>query len=145
MVSMRILIVTAPYYQAIVAQLLAGAKSICAAQNARVEVVSVPGALEIPAAIAIAERTRRYDAYIALGCVVRGETPHFEVVAGESARGLMELALYAGAPVGNGILTVNTLAQARKRASVTGGNKGAEAARAALALAALKQRWGLRA
>lgn len=137
---MRILIVTAPYYRAVVAEMEKGAKAVCAARKARVEVVSVPGALEIPAAIAIAERTQQYDGYIALGCVLRGETAHFEVVAGESARGLMDLSLYSGAAIGNGILTVNTMAQAKKRASLKHGNKGAEAARAVLALIDLQKK-----
>ncbi len=137
---MRVLIVTAPYYQAVVAEMVKGAKAVCAARKAVAEVVSVPGALEIPAAIAIAERTQKYDGYVALGCVIRGETAHFEVVAGESARGLMELSLYSGAAVGNGILTVNTLAQAKKRALVKGGNKGAEAANAVFALIDLKKK-----
>ena len=118
--------------------MLAGA---CAAlQGHDVTVLSIPGALEIPAAIAFADGTGDYDAYVALGVVIRGETYHFEIVAGESARGLMALTL-DGLAIGNGILTVENEAQALARADPARKNKGGEAAEAALAMLALKQRF----
>ena len=102
--------------------------------------LTVPGALEIPAAIAFADAAGAYDGYVALGCVIRGETYHFEVVAGESARALMALTL-DGLAIGNGILTVETEAQASARARKSEKNKGGEAAVAAMAMAALKARF----
>ena len=104
------------------------------------EVVTVPGALEIPGAVAMALETGQYDAFVALGVVIRGETYHFEIVAGESARGLMALAL-DGTPIGNGILTVENEEQALVRADPTQKDKGGEAASAALAMLALKARF----
>lgn len=102
--------------------------------------ITVPGALEVPAAIAFADASGEYDGYVALGCVIRGETYHFEVVAGESARAIMALTL-DGLAIGNGILTVENEAQAIDRADKTQKNKGGEAAAAALAMVALKQRF----
>jgi 6,7-dimethyl-8-ribityllumazine synthase len=145
----RILIVEARFYDAIADALLAGAKRALAAAQAEVDVVSVPGALEIPTAIAIAadaaQRKRRpYDGAVALGCVIRGETIHFEIVSEQSARGLMELSVERRLPIGNGIITVNTEAQANARARMDEQDKGGDAARATLALVALKQRLGKR-
>ena len=141
----RFLIVEARYYEAIGAELLAGAEAALAGAGAAWDVIGVPGALEIPAAIVLAldaaARARRpYQGVVALGCVIRGETYHFEIVAGESARALVALSVERGLALGNGILTVETEAQAQERASRKGGDKGGEAARAALALYRLKQK-----
>ncbi|WP_448585333.1 6,7-dimethyl-8-ribityllumazine synthase [Thermaurantiacus sp.] len=132
----RILIVGAGFYARILEAQLAAARAAIEAAGHGHETVIVPGALEIPPAIALAAGTGRHDAYVALGCVIRGETFHFEVVATESARGLMALAL-DGLAIGNGILTVETEAQARARIA-----KAGEAATAALALLDLRARFG---
>ena len=141
----RILVVEARYYEAVGAMLFEGARVAIAAAGAAMETIGVPGALEIPAAIAIAVDAasaagRPYDGAVALGCVVRGETFHFEIVAGESTRALMDISVAGRFALGNGILTVDTLAQAEERADPKRGDKGGEAARAALTLAALKRR-----
>jgi 6,7-dimethyl-8-ribityllumazine synthase len=136
----RILIVEARYYDRLNDFLLEGARAAIEEAGHGHEIVTVPGALEIPAAIALAAETGDYDAYVALGVVIRGETFHFEIVAGESARGLMALSL-DGLAVGNGILTVENEAQALARARRDHKDKGGEAARAALAMLALKQRF----
>lgn len=140
----RLLIVEARYYEDIADRLLAGATSALEQVGAQYDVVTVPGALEIPAAIAIAadnaaRAKEPYDGAVALGCVIRGETFHFEIVSMESARGLMDLSVAHGFPVGNGILTVENEKQAKARAGGRVGDKGAEAARAALSLIALKR------
>jgi len=135
-----ILIVQSPYYAEIAVELLRGAEQELAHAGASHELITVPGALEIPAAIAIASAgDDNYDGYIALGCVIRGETSHYDIVAGQSARALMDLGITRGLAIGNGILTVDTGDQARVRAAVDRKNKGADAARACLALVALKQ------
>ncbi len=134
----RILIVEARFYAELNDRLLAGARA--ALKGHEVEVVTVPGALEIPAAIAFADATGGYDAYVALGIVIRGETYHFEIVAGESARGIMALTL-DGLAIGNGILTVETEAQALARADAGRKDKGGEAAKAALAMLAIRERF----
>jgi 6,7-dimethyl-8-ribityllumazine synthase len=136
----RILIVEARFYAELSDLLLAGARAAIEAAGHGHETVTVPGALEIPAAIALAAETGRYDAYVALGVVIRGETFHFEIVAGESARGLMALGL-DGLAIGNGILTVENEAQALARADPAQKDKGGEAAKAALAMLALKERF----
>ena len=136
----KLLIVVAPYYRDIADQLIAGAKGIATACGAEVEVVEVPGALEVPAAIAMAERQAEFDGYVALGCVIRGETTHYETVCNDSARGLSLLGLQ-GACIGNGILTVENRGQAEVRAEAAGQNKGGGAAAAALHLVALSRRW----
>ncbi|MCR9086291.1 MAG: 6,7-dimethyl-8-ribityllumazine synthase [Rhodobacteraceae bacterium] len=136
----KVLIVVAPYYRAIADQLIAGAQAELDAAGATHETVEVPGALEIPTAIGIAERTSDFDGYVALGCVIRGETTHYETVCNDSSRGLTLLGL-AGACVGNGILTVETTAQAEIRAEAAGQNKGGGAAAAALHLIALARTW----
>jgi len=141
--SLHMLIVEARFYDSISDELLRGAMRVLEEAGARIDRVTVPGALEIPAAIAIAmdaARRRRapYDGVVALGCVISGETYHFEIVSNESARGLMELALKERLPIGNGILTVENEAQAVTRARVEEGDKGGDAARAALTMVALK-------
>ena len=137
----HILIVEARFYAAIADAQLAGATAALAAAGATHEVLTVPGALEIPAAIAFADLQGGYDGYVALGCVIRGETYHFEVVAGESARAIMALTL-DGLAIGNGILTVENEAQAWARARASEKNKGGEAAQAALAMVAIKHNFG---
>ena len=143
--GMRILLVEARYYDDIADLLLAGAMKELQGAGAAVEQVSVPGSLEIPIAIALAldaaaKKRRPYDGVVALGCVIRGDTIHFEIVSNESARGLMDLAITRNVPIGNGILTVNTEAQAFARARIEEQDKGGDAARAALALLRLKRR-----
>ena len=140
----RFVIVEARYYDAIGDMLLAGAKAAFAAAGATCDIITVPGALEIPAAMAMALDAARtpYQGAVALGCVVRGETLHAEIVAGESARALMDLSIMAKLALGNGILTVETEAQAVARADPAQGDKGGDAARAALAMHALKRRLG---
>ena len=136
----RLLIVEARFYGHLNDLLLEGARAAIEAAGHEHETVTVPGALEIPAAIALAAETGRYDAFVALGVVIRGETYHFEIVAGESARGLMALAL-DGLAIGNGILTVEDEAQALARARPDEKDKGGEAAKAALAMLALRGRF----
>ena len=133
----RLLIAEARFYAHLNDMLAAGARAAIEAAGHDHETVTVPGALELPAAIAFAAESGRYDAYVALGVVIRGETFHFEIVAGESARGIMALTL-DGLAVGNGVLTVEDEAQATVRADPKQGDKGGEAARAALALLELK-------
>ena len=136
----KFLIVEARFYKHLNALLVEGARAALLAAGHEVEVVTVPGALEIPAAIALAEESGAYAGYVAIGVVIRGETYHFEIVAGESARGIMALTM-DGVAIGNGILTVENEAQALVRADPAQKNKGGEAAQAALALWALQQRF----
>ena len=139
---LNILIVEARYYDHIADALLAGAMKVLDEAGATVERLTVPGALEIPGAIAMATAARKkqpYDGVVALGCVIQGETYHFEIVSNESARGLMDLALNQQLAIGNGILTVDTPAQAAARSGNDDRNKGAHAAKAALAMVALKR------
>jgi 6,7-dimethyl-8-ribityllumazine synthase len=145
----RILIVEARYYDDIADALLAGATKALKEAGAQFDCISVPGSLEIPAAIAIAldaaqSKRRPYAGAVALGCVIRGETIHFEIVSHESARGLLDLSVARKIPVGNGIITVENEAQAKARASVNGEDKGGGAVRAALTLVNLKKRLGKR-
>ncbi|PRX35313.1 6,7-dimethyl-8-ribityllumazine synthase [Meinhardsimonia xiamenensis] len=137
----KLLLVVAPYYRDIADNLVAGARAVLEEAGAAHELIEVPGALEIPPAIALAERLSNYDGYVALGCVIRGETTHYETVCNDSSRGLMLLGLQ-GAAIGNGILTVENRAQAEVRADPNGQNKGGGAAVAALHLVALARRWG---
>jgi 6,7-dimethyl-8-ribityllumazine synthase len=137
----RILIVEARFYEHLNDLLLAGVRGALEGEGHSHETVTVPGALEIPAAIALAAETGRYDAFVAIGVVIRGETYHFEVVSNESARGIMALTL-DGLAIGNGILTVENEAQALARARLDEKNKGGEAAAAALAMLKLKERFG---
>ena len=136
-----ILIVEARFYEHLNDMLIAGAKAAIEAAGHKAEVITVPGALEIPGAVALAADSGRYDAFVAIGVVIRGETYHFEIVAGESARGLMALSM-DGVAIGNGILTVENEAQALVRADPAQKDKGGEAAKAALAMLALKNRFG---
>jgi 6,7-dimethyl-8-ribityllumazine synthase len=136
----KLLIVVAPYYRAIADDLIAGARGVAATCGAEVDLVEVPGALEVPTAIAMAERQARYDGYVALGCIIRGETTHYDTVCNDSSRALSLLGLQ-GACVGNGILTVENMAQAQVRADTAGQNKGGGAAAAALHLIALSRKW----
>ena len=140
----RILIVEARYYDDLADLLLAGAVKVLEEAGADVERITVPGSLEIPGAIAIAieagrRRRRPYDGVVALGCVIRGDTIHFEIVSQESARGLMALSMTHALPIGTGIITVNTQSQAFARARVEEMDKGGDAARAALALVRVKR------
>ena len=135
----RLLIVEARFYEHLSDLLLAGARAAIEAAGHTHETITVPGALEVPAAIAMAAETGRYEAFVALGVVIRGETWHFEIVAGESARGLMALTL-DGLAIGNGILTVEDEAQALARARPDEKDKGGEAAKAAIAMLRLRQR-----
>ena len=136
----RFLIVEARFYDHLNDKLVAGARAALKAAGHSAEVITVPGALEIPGAIALAEESGDYDAFVAIGVVIRGETYHFEIVAGESARGIMALTM-DGVAIGNGILTVETEEQALVRADPAQKDKGGEAARAAMALLALKEKF----
>ena len=140
----RLLIVEARFYAPIADALLADAAKVLDESGATYDVVTVPGALEIPGAIAMAADSAKnkktpYDGYVALGCVIQGETYHFEIVSNESARGLMDLTVQRTLAIGNGILTVDTEAQAKDRIGGAHGHKGADAAKAALAMIALKR------
>jgi 6,7-dimethyl-8-ribityllumazine synthase len=137
----RILIVEARFYAHLNDMLIAGARAALEAAGHEVEVLTVPGALEIPGAIALAAEANLYDGFVAIGVVIRGETYHFEIVAGESARAIMALTM-DGIAIGNGILTVENEAQALVRADPAEKDKGGEAAKAALALMALQERFG---
>jgi len=137
----KFLIVEARFYEHLNDLLLDGVRTALEDAGHGHETVTVPGALEVPAAIAMAAESGRYDGYVALGVVIRGETYHFEVVSNESARGIMALTL-DGLPIGNGILTVENEAQALTRARRTEKDKGGEAAKAAIAMLALRERFG---
>ncbi|TGD42035.1 6,7-dimethyl-8-ribityllumazine synthase [Pseudotabrizicola sediminis] len=136
----KLLIVVAPYYKDITDNMVAGARVIAASCGAEVELIEVPGALEVPTAIAMAERQAKYDGYVALGCVIRGETTHYDTVCNDSSRAISLLGLQ-GACIGNGILTVENRSQAEVRADPAGQNKGGGAAAAALHLIALSRKW----
>jgi len=136
----KILVVTANFYPHITDMLLEGAKEELEKHECVYEIVVVQGALEIPVVISIAINTGNYDAYVALGCVIRGETSHYEYVAGESARALMDLSVHKQAAIGNGILTVENEEQAIKRARKEDKNKGALAVRASLAVLNIKNK-----
>jgi len=138
----HLLLVEAPYYAHLAALLREGAERAVAAAGATCEVVSVPGAFEIPPAIALAAKAGgRFDGFVALGCVIRGETTHYDHICTETARSLQDLAVRDGLAVGYGILTVENEAQALARAAPDGRDKGGEATRACLALVALKRRF----
>ena len=136
----KVLIVVSPYYSDIAQGLLTGAKAELEAAGASFEVVEMPGALEIPTAIGISDRRSNFDGYVALGCVIRGETTHYETVCNDSSRALQMLGL-SGLCIGNGILTVENKKQAEVRADPAGQNKGGGAAAAALHLIALARKW----
>ena len=137
----KLLIVVAPYYRDIADQLIAGAKAEIEAAGGSWDLVEVPGALEVPTAIALADRLSNFDGYVALGCVIRGETTHYETVCNDSSRALQLMGLQ-GLCIGNGILTVENRPQAEVRAEAKGQNKGGGAAAAALHLVALARKWG---
>jgi 6,7-dimethyl-8-ribityllumazine synthase len=138
----HILLVEAPYYAHIAAQLRRGAERALTMVGASHEIIAVPGAFEIPAAIGLVARaTDRFDGFVALGCVIRGETTHYDHICAESARGLQDLASRDGLAIGYGILTVDNEAQALARASAEHRDKGGEAVRACLALVDLKRRF----
>src|SRR6476619_2809133 len=136
----HLLIAEARFYPHLNDMLLDGARTVIESAGRTHETITLPGALELPGAISLAAESGRFDAFVALGVVIRGETYHFEIVAGESARGLMALTM-DGIAVGNGILTVEPEAQAIARADPALANKGGGAAEAALALLATKQRF----
>ena len=137
----KLLLVVAPYYRDIADALIAGATATSHKAGAGVELIEVPGALEIPTAIRLAHQHANFDGFVALGCVIRGETTHYDTVCNDSSRGLMLLGLQ-GALIGNGILTVENRDQAVVRADPGGQDKGGGAAAAALHLVALARRWG---
>jgi len=137
----KLLIVVAPYYKDIADDLIAGAKAEIEAAGGSWELVEVPGALEVPTAIRIAHRQANFDGFVALGCVIRGETTHYETVCNDSSRAIQLLGLDS-ACIGNGILTVENHEQAAVRADPNGQNKGGGAAAAALHLIALTRKWG---
>ena len=134
------LIIEARFYDHLNDLLIEGARAALKVAGHKVEVITVPGALEIPGAIALAEQSGQYEGFVAIGVVIRGETYHFEIVAGESARGIMALTM-DGIAIGNGILTVENEAQALVRADPKQSNKGGEAAKAAMALLKLKEKF----
>jgi 6,7-dimethyl-8-ribityllumazine synthase len=136
----RILVLEARFYGAICDELVKGAAAAIERAGSTWERIAVPGALELPGAIAMAHATKRYDGYVALGCVLRGETTHYDIVANESARGIMDLSM-KGLAIGNGILTCETEAQAWARARVNEMDKGGGAADAALAMIALSRQF----
>lgn len=136
----RLLIVVAPFYKDITDQMVTGARAAAVACGAEVDLIEVPGALEVPTAIGMTERLAKFDGYVALGCIIRGETTHYDTVCNDSSNGLMLLGLQ-GSAIGNGILTVENRAQAVVRAEVAGQNKGGGAAMAALHLIALSRKW----
>ncbi|QBF31229.1 6,7-dimethyl-8-ribityllumazine synthase [Thalassococcus sp. S3] len=137
----KMLIVVAPYYRDIADNLIAGAKAEIEAVGGTYDIAEVPGALEVPTAIGIADRRSNFDGYVALGCVIRGETTHYETVCNDSSRAIQLMGLQ-GLCIGNGILTVENRAQAEVRADPEDQNKGGGAAAAALHLIALARKWG---
>ncbi len=140
----KVLLVAAPFYRPIADGLIAGARAVLDSVGARHELVEVPGSLELPVAIRLAAESGAWDGYVALGCVIRGETYHYELVCNESARGLTLLGVERGLAIGNGILTCETMAQAEARAEPGGMDKGGGAAAAALHLIALARRFQAR-
>ena len=141
--AVRLLIVVSPYYRQIADGMIEGARAVAAAAGASVDLVEVPGALEIPTAIGLAAGRNLYDGYVALGCVIRGETTHYDTVCNDSSRGLTLLGLQ-GICIGNGILTVENRGQAEVRANPADQDKGGGAAAAALHLVALSRKWAAR-
>ncbi len=137
----KVLLVVAPYYRAIADDMIAGAKAVLTEAGASFDLVEVPGALEVPTAIGLADRHSNFDGYVAIGCVIRGATTHYETVCNDSSRALQLLGLQ-GLCIGNGILTVENMAQAVERAAPDQMNKGGGAAAAALHLIALARKWG---
>lgn len=138
-----LLLVVAPYYQDISEMLVSGATTAIYEAGYEAEMLTVPGAFEIPAAIAVAATSGRYSGFVALGCVIRGETSHYDYVCGESARALQDMGFKDHLAIGYGILTCENVKQAKLRADVSQGNKGGEAARAALRMIEIKTVFGL--
>lgn len=136
-----ILIVSSRFYEDIASELESGAVTTLQEADADFVIETVPGAFEIPAAIGFALKKKKFDGFIALGCVIRGETTHYDYVCGESARGLMDLSLQHQAAIGYGILTVENEEQAWERAGVSAGNKGRDAATACLRMIELKKHY----
>ncbi|HSF94891.1 MAG TPA: 6,7-dimethyl-8-ribityllumazine synthase [Thermohalobaculum sp.] len=141
----RLLIVAAPFYRKIADDLIAGARAVLDAAGAVHELVEVPGALEVPVAIRLAAASGAFEGYVALGCIIRGETTHYDTVCNDSSRGLMLLGIERGLAIGNGILTCENMAQAAVRADPSEMDKGGGAAAAALHLVALARRFRRRA
>jgi 6,7-dimethyl-8-ribityllumazine synthase len=139
----KILVVISRYYQSIADEMEIGATSVIQASGCEFEVLEVPGAFEIPAAIRMAAETGKYDGYVALGCVIRGETTHYDYVCRESARGLNQLAINYMLPIGYGILTCENMDQAKVRANISEGNKGGDAARACIHMMTLKEHFSI--
>ena len=142
----RLLVIQAPYYEQVVAGMRRGAERVFAEAGAGAEVVDVAGAFELPAALRMAllsQAGSRFDGYLILGCVVRGETDHYDHICRETCRGVMDVSVETGAAVGFGLLTVDTLPQAVARSGEDKMNKGAEAAQALLGQVALRRRWNL--
>jgi 6,7-dimethyl-8-ribityllumazine synthase len=139
----HVLIVSANFYPEISSELVKGAINLFDNEGVTYEEISIPGAFEIPTAIRFAMHSRKFDGFVALGCVIRGETTHYDYVCQESARGLMDLALTHDLAIGYGILTVETVEQARVRAYTHQGNKGGDAAEACLRLIALKNQFSV--
>ena len=139
----RILIVSARFYEDLADTMEAGARAVLEAAGCEIDLMRVPGAFEVPAAISMGCEAEKYDAFVALGCVIRGETTHYDYVCGESARGINDIAMALVTPIGYGILTVENEAQAWERAALDKGNKGAAAAQAALTMLENKRSLGL--
>ncbi len=141
----RLLILQAPYYERVVGGMRDGAQAVFAAAGATAETIDVAGAFELPAALrmALSQRQAHHDGYLILGCVVKGDTDHYDHICREACRGIMDIAVDTGAAIGFGLLTVHSLAQALERAAQDRMNKGTEAARALLGQVALRRRWGL--
>ncbi len=137
----HILIVTADFYPEITEMLVKGTTATLKNKSVTFEIINVPGAFEIPGVVSFALHNQKYDGFIALGCVIRGETTHYDYVCSESARGLMDLAVREHAAIGYGILTVETMAQAQARADVKQGNKGGDVALACLRMIELKRQF----
>ncbi|WP_458096636.1 6,7-dimethyl-8-ribityllumazine synthase [Roseomonas sp. WA12] len=137
----RVLVIQAPYYADVVGGMVDGALAVLAGIGAEAEVVDVAGAFELPAALRLATRTGRYDGYLVFGCVVKGETDHYDHICREACRGVMDITVETGAPVGFGLLTVHTLEQAIARSSPDRHNKGVEAANAMIGQIALTRRF----
>jgi len=139
--SKKVLIVEARFYEDMADALAEGAIAALDAAGVAYERIAVPGVLEVPVAIKYAAETERYDGYVALGVVIRGETTHYEIVCNESARGLMELGIKDGLAIGNGVQTVENSQQAWARCKMSEKDKGGGAAKAALALMGLREHW----
>lgn len=141
----RLLVIEAPYYEQVVGGMRRGAEAVFAEAGASADVVDVAGAFELPAALrmALSQTGARYDGFLILGCVVKGETDHYDFICDAVCQGIMAIGAETGAAIGFGLLTVDTLAQAIARSSDDRMNKGAEAAHALLGQVALRRRWGL--